>query len=170
MGRWKYCKLNEVVELNMGQSPKSEFYNARKMGIPLLQGNRTFGFRYPKYDVYTTQTKKLAYPGDIVMSVRAPVGDINIADQKVCIGRGVCSLRMKSGSQDFLYYLLKANIKKLLQKQNGTVFSSVNKKDIENLIIRMPEDIKDQTSIASFLNTIDGKITLNNRINDNLPA
>lgn len=168
MGEWKETRLKEIIELNMGQSPKSEFYNNKMEGIPMLQGNRTFGRRYPTYDTYTTQITKIADPEDVIMSVRAPVGDLNIIKDKICIGRGVCSMKMKNGNQNFLYYFMEANIKKLLRKENGTVFSSVSKRDIENLEVLVPVDIKVQQQITSVLKSIDDKIELNNEINNNL--
>ena len=79
---------DEIANFVAGQSPKSEFYSANE-GIPFLQGNRTFGMFYPKIDTYTTKTTKIAHEGDILMSVRAPVGDLNFAPCELCIGRGL---------------------------------------------------------------------------------
>ena len=72
------CKLEDIVDVTMGQSPKSEYYNTEGKGYPFLQGNRTFGFKYPTFDTYTTVMTKPAKAGDVIMSVRAPVGDLNI--------------------------------------------------------------------------------------------
>ena len=72
------CKLEDIADINMGQSPKSVYYNNEGIGYPFLQGNRTFGFKYPTFDTYTTVATKLAKTGDIIMSVRAPVGELNI--------------------------------------------------------------------------------------------
>ena len=90
-------KLEDIVDVTMGQSPKSEYYNTEGKGYPFLQGNRTFGFKYPTFDTYTTVMTKPAKAGDVIMSVRAPVGDLNITPVNMCLGRGVCSLRMKNG-------------------------------------------------------------------------
>lgn len=95
------CKLGEIVDVTMGQSPKSQYYNAEGNGVPFLQGNRTFGFKRPKFDTYTTLVTKSAKAGDIIMSVRAPVGDLNITPVDMCLGRGVCSLRMKMAIKNF---------------------------------------------------------------------
>ena len=100
-------KLEEIVDVTMGQSPKSMYYNTERKGYPFLQGNRTFGFKYPTFDIYTTVMTKSAKAGDVIMSVRAPVGDINITPIDMCLGRGVCSLRMKNGNQEFLFYMMK---------------------------------------------------------------
>ena len=161
------CKIGEIAEVTMGQSPKSEYYNNKCIGTPFLQGNRTFGRKYPTFDTYTTVVTKSAKAGDIIMSVRAPVGDLNITPVDICLGRGVCSLRMKNGNQEYLFYLMKYYIPHLLNKESGTVFGSVNRKDILGLEVNVVE-YKEQQKIARFLSAIDEKIELNEHINKNL--
>ena len=161
-------RLEEIADVIMGQSPKSEYYNTEKKGLPFLQGNRTFGFKYPTFDTYTTVAPKIARVGDVIMSVRAPVGALNIAPVNVCLGRGVCSLRMKNGNQSFLFYLMKYYVPYLLKKESGTVFGSVNRDDINRLEVNIPEDAEVQKIIARYLEMIDDKIELNNAINNNL--
>ena len=162
------CKLEDIVDVTMGQSPKSEYYNTEGKGYPFLQGNRTFGFKYPTFDTYTTVMTKPAKAGDVIMSVRAPVGDLNITPVNMCLGRGVCSLRMKNGNQDFLFYMMKYYIPHLLKKESGTVFGSVNRNDINDLEVDIPENAQVQKRIARYLGMIDDKIELNNAINKNL--
>lgn len=162
------CKLEDIVDVTMGQSPKSEYYNTEGKGYPFLQGNRTFGFKYPTFDTYTTVMTKPAKAGDVIMSVRAPVGDLNITPVDMCLGRGVCSLRMKNENQDFLFYMMKYYIPHLLKKESGTVFGSVNRNDINGLEVNIPEDAQVQKKIARYLEMIDDKIELNNGINNNL--
>lgn len=162
------CKLGEIVDVIMGQSPKSEFYNTDGKGYPFLQGNRTFGLKYPTFDIYTTVLTKLAEAGDVIMSVRAPVGDLNITPVDMCLGRGVCSLRMKNGNQSYLFYMMKYYIPYLLQKESGTVFGSVSKRDITELEVGIIEDVEKQKKIVHYLEMIDDKIELNNAINKNL--
>ena len=162
------CKLGEIVDVIMGQSPKSEFYNTDGKGYPFLQGNRTFGLKYPTFDIYTTVLTKLAEAGDVIMSVRAPVGDLNITPVDMCLGRGVCSLRMKNGNQSYLFYMMKYYIPYLLQKESGTVFGSVSKRDITELEVGIIEDVEKQKRIVRYLEMIDDKIELNNEINKNL--
>lgn len=161
-------KLGEIVDVTMGQSPKSEYYNTEGKGYPFLQGNRTFGFKYPTFDTYTSVMTKQAKEGDVIMSVRAPVGDLNITPVDMCLGRGVCSLRMKNGNQDFLFYMMKYYIPHLLKKESGTVFGSVNRNDINGLEVDIPEDVQVQKKIARYLEMFDDKIELNNAINKNL--
>lgn len=161
------CKLKDIADVVMGSSPKSEYYNSNGDGIPFLQGNRTFGSLYPTFDTYTTFTTKLAEAGDVIMSVRAPVGDLNIAPKKLCLGRGVCSIRIKNGNQKFLFYMMKYYIPQLLRKESGTVFGSVNRKDIEELEVDIP-DMDTQKKISAILSPLDDKIEINRRINANL--
>ena len=163
-------RLEEIVDVTMGQSPKSEYYNTEKDGCPFLQGNRTFGFKYPTFDTYTTVVTKFAKSGDVIMSVRAPVGALNITPVDMCLGRGVCSLRMKNGNQSFLFYMMKYYVSHLLKKESGTVFGSVNRNDINSLEVDIPEDVEEQKRIARYLEMIDDKIELNTAINNNLAA
>ena len=164
------CVLGDIAEVTMGQSPKSEFFNTEGLGMPFLQGSRTFGRRRPVFDTYTTMPTIVARAGDIIMSVRAPVGDLNLTPVDMCLGRGVCSLRMKNGNQDFLYYLLKFSIPQLLKKESGTVFGSVNRADITGLELNVPDSIGEQRKIARMLAIVDDKIEKNDAINDNLAA
>ena len=164
------CVLSDIADVTMGQSPKSIFYNSDGQGMPFLQGNRTFGKRYPVFDTYTTMTTKIAKAGDVIMSVRAPVGDLNFTPVDMCLGRGVCGIRMKNGNQDFLYYLLKYYMPQLLNKESGTVFGSVNRNDINALEVEIPNDVKKQQIIARMLAMFDDKIEKNDEINENLTA
>ena len=104
---WEIVKLKEIAEIIMGQSPKSEFYNTNREGLPFFQGCSEFGELYPVPKKWCTKPLKIAYVDDILMSVRAPVGDLNIADRKCIIGRGLCAIRTKLNSGRFLYHWLK---------------------------------------------------------------
>lgn len=164
------CKLEDFAIVTMGQSPKSETYNNAGVGMPFLQGNRTFGDKYPTFDTWTSSPTKIAETGDVIMSVRAPVGDLNITPIKMCLGRGVCSIRAKNGNQEFVYYLMKHSMADLLRKESGTVFGSVNRNDINNLEITIPDTEEQQIKVARFLASIDEKIETNKQINKNLAA
>jgi type I restriction enzyme S subunit len=160
-------RLSEICEINMGQSPKSEFYNADGAGLPFLQGNRTFGDKFPTFDTWTTLITKTAEAGDVIMSVRAPVGDVNITPVKMCLGRGVCSLRHKQGEQEFLYYLMRYYAQDLANRETGTVFGSVNRNDIAALEVEVPP-LPIQREIAAVLSALDGQIANNRAINHHL--
>ena len=167
MTEWIEYKLKDVADVTMGQSPKSEFYNTEEKGKPFLQGNRTFGRRFPTFDTWTTKTTKEAKAGDVIMSVRAPVGDLNITLVDMCLGRGVCGIRMKNGKQDFLYYLMEYSIPQLLNLESGTIFGSVNKNDINELRVLVPDE-ETQDKVTAFLKNIDDKIEMNEAVNRNL--
>lgn len=165
---WRKIKLGEVIELTMGQSPKSEYYNEIGDGMAFMQGNSTFGEKHPTIKRFTTKVTRIAKKNDILMSVRAPVGDLNICDiEELCIGRGLCSMRAKNGAQEFLYFLIRYYIKKLKKRESGTVFASINKNDIESLLVNLPP-LEEQKVIANTLSALDDKIELNNKINKNL--
>ena len=97
--------LGDIAKITMGQSPKSKYYNENQRGIPLIQGNADLKNGVTKPRIYTTDVTKKANVGDIIMSVRAPVGELAISDHEVCIGRGVCSISAKNNQNIFLYYL-----------------------------------------------------------------
>ena len=102
---WQKVKLGNIADLNMGQSPKSEFYNDIGEGLPFFQGVKDFGERKPTETMYCSKPAKIVQTGDVLISVRAPVGDINIAEKESCIGRGVAGIRAKDKNNQFIYYL-----------------------------------------------------------------
>lgn len=164
---FKVTVLSEMAKITMGQSPKSEFYN-NVSGFPFLQGNRTFGHLYPIIDTFTEKITKKANSGDILMSVRAPVGDLNIAPDELCIGRGLASISVDEPLRNFVYYLLKNEIRNLENQSTGTIFSSINKKTLEQLKVTVPSKISDQKTIGDFLWSLDEKIDINNKTIINL--
>lgn len=163
---FKEVKLGEISNITMGQSPRSEFYSEFE-GTPFLQGNRTFQHIYPLIDTYTNKITKLANKNDILFSVRAPVGDMNIAPVDLCIGRGLCAINSTNSNQEFLFYLLKSKLNELESHSTGTIFSSVNKKTLENFILKVPSD-SHQKNIGRLLSNLDKKIEINQNIIANL--
>lgn len=167
--KYKEMRLGDVAEINMGQSPNSKYFNSDGKGIEFLQGIRTFGENYPFFDTYTTQYNKISEKGDILFSVRAPVGKINWSDRKIAIGRGLAALKvLPNFSSKYVYYFLKKIGSQINSISSGTVFSSINKKELANVKILIPDSLKDQEYIGTRLALLDKKIELNNRINDNL--
>ena len=161
-------KLKDVANITMGQSPKSEYYNQEGEGTPFLQGNSTFGDKYPKIEKYTTKETRISNKNEVLMSVRAPVGDININPfEKICVGRGLCSIQLHNNQNEYLYYFLKANQRKIQNKGTGTVFSATNKSDVENIEIYIPDEIQIE-NITKKLKVLDDKIENNNAIIANL--
>jgi len=165
---WDEKELSRIANIVMGQSPKSTSYNELGNGEIFYQGVTDFGEFYPFVKKYTTEPKKMANIDDILFSVRAPVGTLNIANNRCCIGRGVSSLSMKNKENRFLYYLLKFNQKIFENLATGTTFTAVNKKDIENFVVKFPQDINEQKRIADILSAFDDKIELNNQMNQTL--
>lgn len=135
---WERKRLSENCSLTMGQSPKSEFYNDRKEGLPFHQGVSGYGFRFVKNSTYCTKETRIAEPGDILFSVRAPVGRLNIAKDRLIIGRGLSAIRNNSGFQSFQHYQLKSIFFKENIMGGGAIFNSVTKKDLQNLELITP--------------------------------
>ena len=164
---WHVGKLSDIADIIMGQSPIGTSYNDCANGVVFYQGRTEFGFRFPSIKLFTTAPTRYAEPMSVLLSVRAPVGDINIAAQKCCIGRGLASIKSKNNHNSFMYYCLNA-LKIQLEKYNGegTVFGSINKKELENLKMSIPNDL----IVANFnriINRIDIQIlNLSNEINN----
>lgn len=154
---WNVVRVGEVAKINMGQSPSSTTYNDYGEGLPFFQGNADFGSLFPKIRLYTSNPIKIAYPNDILMSVRAPVGDLNYCNVKCCIGRGLCSIKMIKGNNNFLFYLLKFKNKDLNSKSSGSTFTSINKQALNDLKIAIPP-LSEQQKIATILLKVDEQI------------
>ncbi len=131
---WEVATIGAEFNLTMGQSPPSSTYNEKGNGLPFFQGRRDFGFRYPSYRVYCTVPTRIAHAGDTLVSVRAPVGDINMAYETCCIGRGVAAIRHKSGSRSYTYYAMRSLGEWFKSYESeGTVFGAINKKQFQSL-------------------------------------
>lgn len=156
---WVVGDLSDIATIIMGQSPEGESYNNDKKGMIFYQGRTDFGFRFPDITTYTTQPKRKALKNDILISVRAPVGDLNIALEDCSIGRGVGALRSKFKCNSHLFYLLqKLKAQFDVTDGEGTIFGSINKDDLNSM-----EIIYSEEKIISFdklVNPIDMKIKL----------
>ncbi|WP_282175336.1 restriction endonuclease subunit S [Vibrio diabolicus] len=149
---WSASSMGEHFNIIMGQSPKGETYNEEGEGIAFFQGRRDFGFRYPDVRVYTTDPKRFAKAGDTLISVRAPVGDKNMAAIDCCIGRGVAAIKHKSDSRSFTYAFMSHIEKKLGDSgSSGTVFSSINQKELKKVSFVAPP----QELIEAFHKIVD---------------
>lgn len=155
MSDWKSVKLGDVAKITMGQSPSSSTYNEFGYGLPFLQECADFGPKYPIKKVYCSDPLKIAESNSILISVRAPVGALNIADTKYCIGRGLARILGTSVDQAFLNYLISANIYKLESQSQGSTFAAINSGDLSNLSLEIPETNETQRTIANILSTVD---------------
>ena len=131
---WEVRTLGECFDLTMGQSPPGSTYNEEGDGLPFFQGRTHFGFRYPENRKFCTAPTRTAQAGDTLVSVRAPVGDINMAWEQCCVGRGVAALRHKSGSSSYTYYAIEAVQPEIQQYEHtGTVFGAITGKQFAAL-------------------------------------
>ena len=135
-----YKSLNEIAYITMGQSPKSSAYNQDGNGLPFLQGRTTFGRMYPSFDTWTTEWNKECDVDDILFTVRAPVGDVNIAQTQIALGRGVAGIRAKNVLSKYLYYLLYANKSTFIASSSGTIYDSINKDQLDNVKLKVHND------------------------------
>lgn len=149
---WKVGTLADIAEITMGQSPAGNSLNENREGMIFYQGSSDFGFRFPSIRVFTTEPKRLAVANSVLFSVRAPVGDINVAKEECCIGRGVASIKSKYGHDSYLFYTMKS-LHKLFDSFDGegTVFGSINKKTLSAIQILLPSDgiVEQFNNIAS---------------------
>ena len=158
---WKCSTVGMSFALTMGQSPPGETYNENGEGLPFYQGRTDFGFRFPSQRVFCTEPTRLAEVGDTLVSVRAPVGDVNVALEQCALGRGVASVRSLSGHRSFTFYSvrsLKSHFE--LHDGEGTVFGSINKKDFQSLPIVFPDNaVLDR--FEQIISQLDGSIENN---------
>ncbi len=136
---WEVGRLGDDFTITMGQSPPGSTYNEDGDGLPFFQGRRDFGFRFPEKRVFCTQPKRFAKAGDTIVCVRAPVGDVNMARDKCCVGRGVTAVRHRTGSRSYTYYAMRS-LRTVFDRfeAEGTVFGSLNKKDFHCLDFAIP--------------------------------
>ena len=149
---WSYKKLGEVCEVISGQSPEGKFYNTEGQGTPFYQGKKEFSSKYiGNPTTWTTVETKIAEKDDLLMSVRAPVGDINFATQRLCIGRGLAAIRTKEDiDKEYLFYFLVAQ-KSCIKGKEGVGFASINRKEIMDIDAQYPKDFSEQRSIVTRL-------------------
>ena len=138
---WNNGVLSDIANITMGQSPDGSSYNENGDGIIFYQGSTDFGLRFPSIRQYTTSPSRYANKGDILMSVRAPVGALNIANNNCCIGRGLSALSSKVGSMTHLYYILNDfRLKFEGMNSSGTTFGSITKEELFNLPVVIPAE------------------------------
>ena len=149
------ARLEDVCSINMGQSPESSSYNEAGEGIPFFQGNADFGKLHPTVRVWCDAPTKIAEQGDILISVRAPIGALNIADVQCCIGRGLAALTVNERLcyQKYLWYALECKVDELNSKGTGSTFKAINKKTLAETEIPLPP-LDEQRRIAAVLDKV----------------
>ena len=156
---WNKEKLDNIADVCMGSSPKSEYYNDEKKGLPFHQGVGSFGERFVLDNTYSTSYSQIANPMSILFSVRAPVGRLNYTRNRIAIGRGVAAINHKEGMQSLLFYTLKAKFFKEDIVGNGAIFSSITKKELLKLKLIVP--IKElRVVFNNKINKIDREIDI----------
>jgi type I restriction enzyme S subunit len=136
---WRWDALGNVCNVIMGQSPSSEFYNDDKQGLPFHQGVTNFGDRFVTHKTFCSIDSRIAQKGDILCSVRAPVGRLNITLDKIIVGRGLAAIHNKCGFQSFQYYQLCNHFVQEDMIGGGSIFNSVTKKELESQLMLVPE-------------------------------
>ena len=163
---WSDKTLSEIANITMGQSPEGSSYNDEGVGTIFYQGSTDFGWLFPTTRQYTTAPSRMAKKGDILLSVRAPVGDMNIANTDCCIGRGLAALNSKTGSDGFLFYVMKY-FKQIFDRRNseGTTFGSITKNDLHSLTLAYPtlDLLKKYDEIVTNYNKMIFERSLENR-------
>lgn len=137
---WEVRKLGDTAKIIMGQSPPSKTYNSEGKGLPFFQGKAEFGDMHPTPKKWCSEPKKVANKNDILISVRAPVGPVNLSDSKCCIGRGLCAIRTKLDklNYNYLYNFLKSQEDILSKRGQGSTFTAIRKKDVFEIKIPIP--------------------------------
>jgi type I restriction enzyme S subunit len=154
-GKWEVRRLGDVAEIVMGQSPSSSSYNSAGDGLPLIQGNADIAYRKAIKRFFTTQVTKRGKAGDVLLSVRAPVGEVSRTMFDVCLGRGVCAVRPPN---DFLYHYLVLLEPSWAKHSKGSTFDSVNSSDVRAVEICLPVGPAEQAAIAAVLSDMDAEL------------
>lgn len=149
------ARLEDVCTINMGQSPDSATYNENEKGLPFFQGNADFGEVYPTTRLWCSEPTKVARKNDILISVRAPIGALNISNCECCIGRGLAALSVNSEicSQKYLWHALSSKVQELNSKGTGSTFKAINKKILSETEIPLPP-LDEQRKIAAVLDKV----------------
>jgi type I restriction enzyme, S subunit len=157
---WIVSSVDDEFDLTMGQSPPGDTYNDSGHGLPFFQGSTDFGFRYPTRRIYCTAPTRFAKAGDTLISVRAPVGDINMAKEDCAIGRGVAAARHKTGSRSYTYQFARS-IADVFSRFDGegTVFGSIGKKDFRAIeCVRVPAEVVEAYEL--LMRPVDDRINI----------
>ena len=159
---WEVGKLDDIATIVMGQSPKGTSYNEVGEGEVFYQGRTDFSSRFPIRRLFTTEPKRMANDGDVLMSVRAPVGDLNVANERCCIGRGLSAISSSADLSSYILYVMH-DLRERLNVYNGegTVFGSINQKDLKSIKVISSCDNKTEIAFDELIQPIDRMIRNN---------
>ena len=145
---WKWVKLSDASQITMGQSPTSDTYNSEQIGLPFFQGKAEFTELSPIVKVWTSKPKKIAQTNDILLSVRAPVGTTNLANQECCIGRGLAAIRFENYKYGFYY--LRSKQQELDSKGTGTTFRAISGETLRETLFPLPPLLTQQAIVSKI--------------------
>lgn len=166
---WAVKAVGEIAAITMGQSPPSSVVNDEGDGLPFIQGNAEFGARYPTPRQFAVDCPKVVEAGDVLLSVRAPVGEVNVAPVRLCIGRGLAGLRPTGGDHDFLYFALSGLAPVFARLSQGSTFDAINGKDLRSIPILLPP-LDEQRRIAEVLRSVDRALERSSCVMDALKS
>ena len=155
MGKWVKDRLDSFCHIEMGQSPDSSGYNSEGVGLPLIQGNADIKNRKTIKRNFTSIITKTSLPGEIILTVRAPVGNVAVATDECCLGRGVCAISSSNVDKHFLYHALIWRESEWQKLEQGSTFTAVGHKEVESFSIEYPILENEQRHIAEILTTCD---------------
>ena len=156
---WVETTLDAIAEVVMGQSPDGKTYNQDGKGLPFMQGSAEFGEHNPAPEKWCSDPKKVAEPGDLLLSVRAPVGDTNFADQRIAVGRGLSIIRANKESRtEFIRLVIQWNVTELIASSGSGMFASITGKNLKKFKVNLPP-LPEQNRIVDIVNTIDEVIS-----------
>ena len=152
---WIQTSLQEIAEVNMGQSPDGKSYNQIGEGLPFMQGSAEFGEHHPAPQKWCSDPKKIAEPGDLLLSVRAPVGDTNFANQRIAVGRGLSVIRANSKSlTEFIRLVIQLNVAEMIALSGSGMFASITGKNLKEFKILLPP-LSEQKRIVEIISSMD---------------
>jgi type I restriction enzyme S subunit len=155
---WIETSLEEIAEVIMGQSPDGKTYNQSGDGLPFMQGSAEFGEHHPTPEKWCSDPKKIAEPGDLLLSVRAPVGDTNFADQRIAVGRGLSVIRANSNSvTEFIRFVIQLNVAEMIASSGTGMFASITGKNLKEFKVLLPP-LPEQKRIVDLISSVDSYI------------
>ncbi|MFH1473848.1 MAG: N-6 DNA methylase [Candidatus Aenigmatarchaeota archaeon] len=167
---WKKTRLDKISKVQMGQSPQGDTYNKKGIGVPLLNGAADLTENGILINQFTSEPTKIANKGDLLFCIRATIGNINEADQKYCLGRGVAGIKNYETMVDksFLKYALINKFDYIKRISAGSIIKGIKKNELERLKLLLPKNITEQKNIAEILLIIDKKLELERKRTENL--